>query len=132
MIPMRKSFTVHSVMMRHTNTMAEESYLKFDNEHVGNVIDEQKTQTIRHDASFLMEGEEIELRTAGNNIAFGEAIITEIREIKAGDIPDFDFDGHRNYDSFEAFAVQMYEYYGEQFNLDSEFHLVTFEIVSHV
>lgn len=107
--------------------MGEKSYLKFDNDHIGSVIDEEKTKTIRMGEPYVEEGEYIDIQTA-NGTTFTDATVTDVEEILARDIVDRDFEGHRNYVNFSAFAVQMYEYYGEILDGDEEFHIISFQV----
>lgn len=108
--------------------MTEESYIKFDRDHVGKIIDGLKTQTIRRGEPYLNEGEEIELQTP-RGVNFTEAVVSEISQVKAGEIPDIDFEGHQNYDEFGSFAVEMFEYYGEQVYRDDDFHVINFVVI---
>lgn len=109
--------------------MNKEHYIKFDEEHVGKIIDGKKTQTIRMGDPYLWEGQVVELQTP-RGVTFGKAIVEDIEEVEADEIPYIDFEGHRNYDNFETFAVQMYEYYEEHVEPETEFHIITFKILN--
>lgn len=108
--------------------MNKENYIKFDRDFVGKVIDGIKTQTIRLGESYLIEGEIVELQTANGN-KFDEALITGIEEVKAGEIPQRNFDGHQNYENFDEFGIQMSEYYEEHITPETQFFIVSFTVV---
>lgn len=120
----QKSFIAPSAIVG----MAENNYIKFADGHVAKVIKREKTKTIRLGEPYLEDGDVAELQTS-NGDAFAEAIVKDIEEVVASEIPERDFSGHRNYENFDVFAVEMYEYYKEMIDSDTEFHIISFEVI---
>lgn len=104
-----------------------DGYLKFDNQHVGNVIDEKKQITIRKGESFVETAQEIDLLTASDN-KFGEAFVISVEQLPAKEIVNINFEKHRNYSGFMDFAEEMHEYYDEEIEPSTEFSVIYFRM----
>jgi len=104
-------------------------YIRFDNEHVGRVIDRQKRTTIRMGEPFVNVGDVVELKTARGQ-KFAKAEITSVEKTEAVEAADIDFDCHRKYHSWLHFAEEMNEYYGELIEPDTTFTVIGFEIIN--
>lgn len=104
-----------------------DGYLKFDNQHVGNVIDKKKQITIRKGESFVEPGQEIDLLTASDN-KFGEAIVMSVEETTAKDVVNKTFTHHKNYSGFMEFKDEMKEYYDEEIEPSTTFTVIWFRM----
>lgn len=104
-----------------------DGYLKFDNQHVGNVIDEKKQITIRKGEPFVSTGEDVDLLTANGN-KFGEGMILSVKELPAKEVVNINFEKHRNYSGFMDFAEEMQEYYDELIEPSTEFSVIYFKL----
>lgn len=101
-------------------------YIRFDNRHVGNVIDRQKRATIRKGEPFVDRGDVVDLKTGHGNV-FAQAEITNVLLKKAYEIPRIDFEYHRDYHSYPDFVSSMSDYYDEVEH-DTEFTIMWFDI----
>lgn len=120
MMPSTTLFTVQGVNL----SMA--GYLRFDNEHVGDVIDGRKRVTIRLGEPFLEVQDDVELWTASGN-KFDDAVVTGVDIVDASEVALHDFKYHRNYESFNEFKIEMFEYYDEHIDPEDTFTIYRFD-----
>lgn len=108
-----------------------QDYLRFDNALVGDIIDENKTMTIRYDLDLgVFPGNRIGLLTEGGT-KFGSAEIDEIFEMSAQYFADQNFQGHRPYDGVGELLDELHGYYPDQeFRPYTEFDVVKWRNVS--
>lgn len=120
------------IEFRVSNLESRDS-LKFTPKLTEMVVSGEKTSTFRLDQKNLAIDDIAEFLTReGSTVTpFGYARITQIRQMKLGDIPN-DFEGHEAFDSDEQKLAKYREYYGDKVTLDSEITIYNFEYLPNL
>lgn len=106
--------------------------LSFDSLFVEPILEGSKTETLRFNLQDLPEvGAILDAITMQGEV-FAEIRITHIETLKVHEVPDRDFDGHRNYDSVEEVIERMGRYYHDTITPRSDLTLIRFEVVNEL
>ncbi len=106
----------------------ERKTIKFRDYLVELVVDGKKDSTWRlFDDKDLQEGDEVDLINWNTKEKFAEAILTEVREKKLGQLVEADFDGHEKFESEEAMYAAYRTYYGDRVGPDTVVKIIRFK-----
>ena len=103
--------------------------LKFAPNLVQIIISGEKTSTWRlFDDKDLKNGDELVFVEKETGKRFAEATITEVRQIKIGDVQASDYDGHEKFESKEKMFETYRSYYGQRVTPDSILKIIRFKL----
>jgi len=107
----------------------ENKTLKFREHLVKSILSGEKNTTWRlFDDKNLTVGDKIDLINWNTKEKFGEAIITNIKEKKMGEIEEKDFNGHEKFSSKEEMFDTYLTYYGDKVDINTIVKIIRFNI----
>lgn len=103
--------------------------IKFRHNLVESILNQEKTTTWRlFDDKDLQIGDEIELIDWESRDKFSKAKIIKVYEKKISEIEDFDYKGHKKYQSQEEMINGFREFYGDKVNENTTVKIIEFQI----
>jgi len=89
-----------------------------------------KTTTWRlFDDKNLQNGDKIELLNRGNSEKISDAVITDLKEKKLGEVIKEDYIGHESYENQEEMLNTYKKYYGDKVTLDTIVKIIHFKLL---
>lgn len=102
--------------------------IRFYEDFVDSIWNEEKTQTLRYGWSKLPEkGDSYHAISTQKGDAFAEIEIQAVEELTVEESVQRDFSGHRNYTSVEELLEELEEYY-DGISEETTLHLIEFEL----
>ena len=102
--------------------------IKFREHLVKKVLNGEKTSTWRlFDDKNLASGDEVELINWNTGKSFAEAVLTEVREKKLGEVFNSN-EGHEKYESKEKMYEEFKKYYGDKVNSETVVKIIKFRL----
>ena len=107
------------------------NYIKFDNDHVEEILEGDKYQTVRYGwDDWPTVGNLVDLRD-GDGDVFAEAEIEDVHRETIHHFCQYDHHGHRNYDDPEEMVEHLDEYYSDDMDRSTIITTITFNINSY-
>ena len=76
----------------------------------------------------LQKGDEVDLINWNTGEKFADAVLTEVREKKLGQLEPSDFEGHEKFESEEAMYAAYRTYYGDRVTPETLVKIIRFQM----
>lgn len=109
--------------------MNEVDSISFVNKFVEEILNNAKTETIRFNLNRKPTINSVVDAINQNGDVFAEIRIIDVYDVKVKELPNINFEGHRNYKSTDDAIEHLNEYYHDTITPESYVTIIKFELV---